>query len=319
MRIGLLADVHANLDGLKAVLAHEAAAQVDEWRFLGDAVGRGPEPVETLRLLRQKVRLRHWLVGNHDLYLVGELLRPNNSDEIGIWEEHRREIKAERNDKGIRALWQWCLKNWKVPRSKPQQVAGNGFDAYLVHGALGSEYENCGHSTYILPWPSPDLDYDDLNAQFDHLSHLSKQDRTQVLIHGHTHVPYAAAKSWRGDRKCLLPLSYGQPISLGEYEACLINPGSVGQPRNGDWRQHAAFGVLDSEASSFTFYRAEYSTERVRLEMRRRGYPERLRQILEGNHPGNPLRQEIGSPWQLWERTYRDIAIGWELIDPVIP
>lgn len=318
MKIGILADVHANLDGLRAVFAHESAAQVDEWRFLGDAVGRGPEPVETVQLLRQKVPPRHWLAGNHDLYVTRQVLMPANPVEKEVWREHYREIRAVCNVKGRRVLWEWCRRWWTVGKSSPQQIAGNGFDAHLVHGALGNTDKNFGNGAYICPWSTSFLEKKELDEQFAHLSQSGSQGKTQVLIHGHTHVPYAAAKDRGKERKRLLPLVYGQPISLWEYAACLINPGSVGQPRNGDWRQHAAFGILDSEEGSFTFYRAEYSTERVRLEMRRRKYPERLRQILEGNHPGSPLRQEPGSPWQLWERTYRDIGIGWEPINPDI-
>jgi hypothetical protein len=138
-----------------------------------------------------------------------------------------------------------------------------------------------------------------------------------VLIHGHTHVPYAAMQFWGMATPVLLPIRYGVPQPLNLCEAVLINPGSVGLPRNPDPLVHAAYGILDTDASTFEFRRVPYDSERMRLAIQRREYDgELVRPLikqLEGaeehsyfwSHDPNALE---------WKRHYREQSWGWEPI-----
>ncbi|HEB78319.1 MAG TPA: metallophosphoesterase [Methylothermaceae bacterium] len=316
MRIGLLADVHANLDALRAVLA-DGADRVTHWWFLGDAVGRGPAPIETLHLLRQQVHTRHWLVGNHDLYVTGLLPAGNarNADRY-TWHDHRRRLKAYRPDGRRPRLWEWCRRTWQLERARPRLIRAKGADCWLVHAALGDSRFNVGDvPTYSYGFPWQDVGQRVIRRQqFEQLDALRQRPgRTVILIHGHTHLPYLAVQLWGWDDDMLFPIRYGEPQRLDQFRAVLINPGSVGLPRNCDALVHAAYGILDTEASTFEFRRVRYDSEPTRLAMASLGYDISLIRQLEPNDEGNHFRQTDAVCLE-WQRTYRPTPWGWEPI-----
>ncbi len=313
MRIGILADVHANEEALQAVL-DDGQARVDQWWFLGDAVGRGPSPVETLLLLRQHVKTRHWLVGNHDLYVTGRL----SSDGIATYErfvhtDHRERLQAYRPDGHRSQLWGWCLRTWRLKRARPKRIVTRKADVWFVHADLGGDRLNvgdiAGHS-YIMPWS---IAWDEAIAriQLRRLMAVQRESRPVVLIHGHTHVPYVAAKLRSRERLTLLPIRYGESQRLDIFEAFFINPGSVGQPRNGEKSAHADYGILDTEADTFQFRRVPYACTLTCRKMRALGYDEILIHILEGNHEHNALHKS-NEVWMNWRKVYEKRPWGWE-------
>lgn len=311
MRLGILADIHANREALEAVLIDGANA-VDQWWFIGDVLGRGPSPVETLELLRQHVSTRCWLVGNHDAYVV-ELLPSGGASEMEqrIWEDHRSQLKDHRPGGNAPDLWVWCRRTWRMKRAEPRLISMRGADCWLVHAALGDRRLNVGDVSkysYIFPWS--DMESRVIREQqIERLRGLRQGDRTAVLIHGHTHIPCLVARPWGIDREVLLPIQYTQPQRLDQFDTVLLNPGSVGQPRNGDPR--AAYGILNTDASTFEFRRVDYDSEPVRLAMAARNYDIALIHLLEGSHDHNPLKGR-NATWLEWERIYRAQSWGWE-------
>lgn len=314
MRLGILADVHANEDALRAVLA-DGAQDVDRWYCLGDVVGRGPFPIETLLLLREHVDAQHWLFGNHDAYVIG--LRPypaeNTTDPI-VWDDHRRQIEAHTAGRGRWSLRRWCRQMWQPHRADPRCIKTTSADCWLVHAALGSWILNIGDTkySYILPFNTTENQVL-MEEQFKHLRQRQRDGRPVVLIHGHTHVPYVAFRSWDLDRPVLLPIRYDRPQPLGAFDAMLICPGSVGLPRNCDTAMpvHAAYGILDTKASTFEFRRVRYDSERTWLAMGGRGYPTRLIEIMKGSYVAAE-QQNNHDECLRWRQTYRAQPWGWE-------
>jgi diadenosine tetraphosphatase ApaH/serine/threonine PP2A family protein phosphatase len=98
---------------------------------------------------------------------------------------------------------------------------------------------------------------------------------TTLGLHGHTHVPIAFASS--GGRLEMIAPSDGTTFDL-EDRVALVNPGSVGQPRDGDPR--ASYLVLDPEARSITWHRVDYDVDAVMAAMRAVGLPDRLAERL---------------------------------------
>ena len=319
MRIGILADVHANIDALDSVLEDGRSCCVDRWWFLGDAVGRGPEPVETVERLRQHVSTRHWLVGNHDLYAVGA--QPTDglrALDVKVWRAHHTDLRAHRPEGGRARLWEWCRRTWTLERAAPRLIRVGPFDCWLVHGALGigglgDRMLNAGdvpEFSYILPWEYP-KQWSIVRGQFERLQKRCPPRRKTVLIHGHTHVPYVAAKMWRVG-VVRGPIRYGNPLDLNLYGSLAICPGSVGQPRDRDPEAHAAYGILDTGAVTFEFRRVPYDSERMRRGISAKYDAPSLCHMLEGAYLSNPAWNSKG--WRMWARYYRRHPWGWEPI-----
>lgn len=311
MRIGLLADIHANLEALEAVLT-DGRGRVQTWWFLGDAVGRGPNPVEVIQKLQEVVPFRQWQIGNHDLYTVE---RASNAGIKGyeqvIHRKHREALRGYRVNGARPLLWAWCRRNWQRQRTQPRHLAGAEVDYWLVHGALGSEIFNAGFgeaSHYIFPW---DVHTSHMAEQVAYLQTLQQGGRTTVLIHGHTHIPYIAIKPHALSQPLLSPIRYEEAIRLDRFDLILLNPGSVGQPRNGDRMVHAAYGILDTEADTFEFRKVPYDCEPTCKKMMRYGYERNLIDMLRGNHDHNPIKQG-NMLWLRWRQTYEERPWGWQ-------
>ena len=317
MRLGILADVHANLPALQAVMK-DSQSRVDAWWFLGDAVGRGPYPVETIHLLREMVKpfSPNWQVGNHDLYVNQRL---SNSQIRSIDREihaiHREALRQYRPH-GVQTptLWAWCRRNWKLERARPQHISGARADYWLVHGALGDPNMHVGNTSaaYLFPWDVVHRD-EKIRSQIRFLQRLRNANRPAILIHGHTHIPYIAMMPHGFDAPLLWPIRYNEPIELQYSQMVFINPGSVGQPRNGEPRSHAAYGILDLSADTFEFRQAFYDCHDVCQKMLEEGYDRSLVYILAGNFSDNPLNGQ-NAEWHFWQLVYKRQSWGWSPI-----
>jgi hypothetical protein len=148
---------------------------------------------------------------------------------------------------------------------------------------------------------------------FNALSQRRRDNRPLALIHGHTHLPYILVWRYDHDYWEMEPIHYGKLIHLRQLDAVLLNPGSVGQPRNADPLVHAAYGILDMAASTFEFRRVPYDSEPTRLAMAGRNYDISLIWMLEGAHDKNPLKDN--GLWIEWRRTYKEQPWGWEPAD----
>jgi diadenosine tetraphosphatase ApaH/serine/threonine PP2A family protein phosphatase len=249
MKVALLSDVHANLMALEAVLA--ALPPVDAIWVTGDTVGYGPDPSDVLALLQERKAIM--VAGNHDLAAAtGEGLDLFNAYAAEAVERHRAWLTAAERD-ALAAL--------------PLVREVDGFT--LCHGSLRD----------------PIWEYVVSPVQARATLDLA---RTPCCCNGHTHVPAlfrsAAADATRpaADGYRLVaakpPVAHEVPIELGRVTSlagsCLVNAGSVGQPRDGD--PDAAYALVDTTALTVTFLRARYDVRETQRRIRARGLPELL-------------------------------------------
>ena len=238
MRIAVLSDVHANLHALEAVLTEVDAGGFDELWCLGDVVGYGPRPNECAALLRERSTV--CLAGNHDLVVLGKI-----------------PMSAFANDAAAAAVWtQRRLDDDARAFLEGLEPLATRPGAELFHGSPRDPVWD-----YVL---SEDAARQSFAATSEPL----------VLV-GHSHVALELSSdglTLRGGTA-----DGGMRLELGGPRR-LLNPGSVGQPRDGDPR--AAWLELDKDATLATFRRTAYPVERTQAEMREHCLPEILAERL---------------------------------------
>ncbi|MCO5222512.1 MAG: metallophosphatase family protein [Thermomicrobiales bacterium] len=234
MKILVLSDVHANLPAFEAVLRRAPAHDV-VWS-LGDIVGYGASPNECLDLLAE-TGATPALVGNHDLAAVG--LLPI------AWFNVYAATAA-----GWTMLQLTDEHRFRIRSSFTSEETGQYL---LVHGSPRD----------------PARDYiqtlDDAMAGLEMISN-------RHLLCGHTHVPMFA-ELVPGEPPRLLPIEPGVPYPLAGRRT-VLNPGSVGQPRDRDPR--AAAMLLDTDAETVTWIRTPYDVERAQNQILAAGLPKEL-------------------------------------------
>jgi diadenosine tetraphosphatase ApaH/serine/threonine PP2A family protein phosphatase len=222
----VLSDIHANLEGLEAVLADIQARGVTEVYCLGDVVGYGPNPVECLR------RSMEWklvLLGNHDQAV---LFDPDgfspHAERAILWT--RRLFEQNRWDAGFEFLGE-------RPRSVPDG------ETLYVHGSPRNPTNE-----YIFP---EDVYNERKMARLADLF-------GRYCFCGHTHVPGVFVEETPGAWAFSAPEEVNGPWRL-DGRKTIVNVGSVGQPRDGDRR--ACYVLLDGP--ELTFRRVEYDVEKT--------------------------------------------------------
>ncbi|MGA8224550.1 MAG: metallophosphoesterase family protein [Candidatus Acidiferrales bacterium] len=239
MRYLVLSDIHANATALDAAL-NAAKGQWEKALCLGDVVGYGPDPNEVIDRIRElgAVTIR----GNHDKAGSG-LANANDFNPVAravaLWT--REKLRPENRE---------YLE--KLPTG-PMTV--NGFS--LVHGAFRDEDE------YVFA-PAQALD-----SLLDAPS--------PVTFFGHTHLQ--GGFTMRDNKVGVLHFKPASdngftPVTIDPETTYLFNPGSIGQPRDGDVR--AAFIISDLEKGSVEFWRVPYEIEAVQKRMEEAGLPEPL-------------------------------------------
>jgi len=267
MLVALIADVHSNkyaLDTVKADVRKWAKGAVKYW-CLGDIVGYGPHPGESLRFLKEEVGPRSWVLGNHDAGLMG-LRSTGDFREVGrIALDKNREQLQEKHPK----LWRWCQENFneqatiRILRSGPGRK-----DKYvLVHGSL---VENL--TDYNWPWLDMICEFQRLVKRYGN----PKEGSLLCLLCGHTHIPSFFQATIDDAGKLTVfqeKITYDIELPL-RMKLAIINPGSVGWPRDGDNR--ASYAILDTMRRVVVFRRVEYDPRLTARDMRRWGYPSEL-------------------------------------------
>ena len=236
MLYAVLADIHANLAAFSAVLEDiERRGRVEEIWCLGDIVGYGPDPGLCIDML---CRHKHVAVaGNHDLAAIGKLdLASFNPDAAAAVRWTARQLTPE----NIKYLE-------KLPRVLEKE------DFTLVHGSprepiweylvsIGSARENFAY------FESP------------------------YCLVAHSHVPLIFKRAENGACS-FIPFSAAIGQALGR-ERMIINPGGVGQPRDGDPR--ASYAIYDSEVGILRLYRVPYDIRTTQQRMMKQNLPVRL-------------------------------------------
>jgi diadenosine tetraphosphatase ApaH/serine/threonine PP2A family protein phosphatase len=234
MRVAVVSDIHSNLHALEAVLEATDREAPDELWCLGDLVGYGPRPNECCAVIAERADV--CLAGNHDLAVQGTLELEEFGGEAAVAARWTRDVLASE----AREL---------LDRLEPQ---GSAHGVALYHGSARDPVWE-----YVLS---------DEGA----LATLELADAPLVLV-GHSHVALKVVQS--GDELAGGVAPADTELEFGGVRA-LLNPGSVGQPRDGDPR--AAFLLLDLEAQRASFRRVEYDVERTQREIRDAGLPEML-------------------------------------------
>jgi predicted phosphodiesterase len=243
VRILLLSDIHSNLDALEACL--DFAPQYDVVVNLGDVVGYCANPNEVIEKVRQLGN--HFVRGNHDKAAAGLTDLKDFNPVAGFAALWTREHISGESLQWLRELPQGPIQIAELP------------DVQFVHG-------------------SP-LDEDDyLVTARDAIEPLLVTSMPLTFF-GHSHIQ-GAFSSNPSDGAGLRP-AYRSADKRDVYTwqlkqgmQYLINPGSVGQPRDGDWR--AAFAILDTDEYTVTFYRTPYDIERAQEKILAANLPPRL-------------------------------------------
>ncbi|MGD2166203.1 MAG: metallophosphoesterase family protein [Anaerolineae bacterium] len=234
MRYLVISDIHANLAALEAVL--EDAADFDEVWCLGDLIGYGPKPNECIQRVRSFPH--ECLAGNHDWAALGKL-------DLNSFNTIAREAS------------QWTQQ--QLTSSSRDYL--NGLTPRLEQGDF-----TLAHASPREPVWEYVMDTRTACLNFEHFSSL-------CCLVGHTHVPllFELDEERRRCEAVFPPLN--EPIALGPRRA-ILNPGSVGQPRDGDPR--ASYAILDTDELTWTYRRTAYPIKVTQESMRAVGLPRRL-------------------------------------------
>ena len=242
MRALILSDIHANLEALEAVLA-AAPAHETVWN-LGDVVGYCASPNEVIDHVRNVGTV--FVRGNHDRACSNPVV-PYDFSEIAAaaarWTQTA--LSSEHKD--------WLQKLAKGP------ITAHGSEVICVHGTPYDEDD------YLVSPADASLSF--------------QANPARLIFFGHTHRQEGFATN--GEELFHLKPEYfsaGEPeqyeLPLRQSARYLINPGSVGQPRDGDWR--AAFALYDDAHELLTWYRVPYDVQKTQERIREASLPDRL-------------------------------------------
>jgi predicted phosphodiesterase len=237
-RYAVLSDIHANLEALTSVLRALDDQNIDQIYNLGDSVGYHTNPNECLDLIRS--RNIPSVMGNHDRCAAG-LAEPTHFTDTAraaiFW---TRAHLTPAHKQYLSEL---------TPTLTPVE------DTVLVHAALH---------------PEPN---DELRITSEHIAHKSFEQMrvlfpsARICFFGHTHRAAAYAHNHITTPAPVEPSS--NTVHLRPDSLYLINPGSVGQPRDHDLR--AAYAIYDQDAQTITFHRADYDLLTTKQKLSRSG------------------------------------------------
>jgi predicted phosphodiesterase len=254
MKTAILADIHSNLKALEAVLEDiEQQGGVVQYWCLGDIVDYGPLPHECLEIIRQLKAVT--IIGNHDLAVVGNL--------------DTTEFAA-----GIEVVTRWT----KTQLSQEELDYLKGLPLTVVAG------------NFTLAHGSPrDPVWEYILSRADARENLAYFE-TRFCLVGHTHIPLCFQfpvsehlaeqpvsvrdrhfiSAPQGDRRSTANRSRENLIDLNS-DCFVINPGSVGQPRDNDSR--AAYAIYDPDNNTLEFRRVKYDIGATQKALKEYGLP----------------------------------------------
>lgn len=248
MRTALISDIHSNLSALETVLADIDRRGVDRILSLGDIVGYGPDPKECVDLVA--TRCEWSLMGNHDFGVLYEPTNFNASAEAAAYWT-RRQLEPPKHANGnADASYDRdeAVRRWDFLGQLRVRVQFGPF--LCVHGSPRRPINE-----YIFP-------EDPLNASKKLRDIFARMKPSRVCLVGHTHVPGVFT-----DDPDFLPaaeMTDGM-YTFSDQDPVIVNPGSVGQPRDLDPR--ASYAILETgenfEPQSVQFLRLDYDIERT--------------------------------------------------------
>jgi predicted phosphodiesterase len=234
MRVAVISDIHGNHHALQAVMKAIGDDRPDAIWCLGDLVGYGPKPNECCTTVARSAAI--CLVGNHDLGVIGRIdLGDFSPDAFAAAEWSQGVLTA-------------ASRTYLEQRKPATRARG----AELFHASPRDPVWE-----YILS---------------DEAARAAiRLTAAPVVLVGHSHVAFAYPAEGRSLGDSLAPDETEVDLATGRW---LLNPGSVGQPRDGDPR--AAYVVLDLDRNRATFHRVPYPVERTQEEILDAGLPDTL-------------------------------------------
>jgi predicted phosphodiesterase len=240
MKVAVISDIHANRQAFEATLEAVAASDAAELWCLGDLVGYGADPDACVELAREHVAV--CLAGNHDLAVTGEIPLDEFSRGASLAAQWTREVMAPDNVDFLAGL-------------KPEgREAGIG----LYHASPRDPVWE-----YVLSTLLAELCLD--------------QQTQRVCLVGHSHVALSFVRR-EGELATGEPRREGTFLDIAEGE-WLLNPGSVGQPRDSDPR--ASWLLLDLDGLTASFKRTDYDVPGAAAAIRAARLPDSLAERLE--------------------------------------
>lgn len=250
MLIGLLSDPHANLPAVMTVLSDVEAVRPDLLICLGDFVGYGAHPNEVVAAVREQCDV--FLIGNHDLAALGAI-------DISDFNEYAA-AAARWTNAEISAETRGFLESL-APRG-----AAAGIE--LAHASIRDPIWE-----YVMDSESAAASF--ASAEFS------------VAAVGHTHIPAVFSHDSRGvgGLRVITPEGHAEVRMIedlaGQDRRLLLNPGGIGQPRDGDPR--ASWATWEDDSATFTVRRLEYPVAEAQASIVAAGLPEVLaKRLAEG-------------------------------------
>jgi len=229
MTFALISDIHGNVDALEVVLKDIERKDVKRIICLGDIIGYGPNPTECVDLVMEKCE---WaMMGNHDFAVLYEPTSFNASAESAcFWT--RQQFENEKDPDKRRKRWEF-LGNLEIRK--------NAENALWVHASPRRPINE-----YIFP--------DDVLTAPLKMQQIFERIETRCFV-GHTHVTGV----FTDEPDFYPPADLGGSYTFIEAEKCIVNPGSVGQPRDRDPR--ASYAIVNEK--KVEFFRLEYNIDKV--------------------------------------------------------
>lgn len=241
MKIGILGDIHSNIEALDAVLSHFSKNGVERVLAVGDLVGYGADPIAVLQRIRsEKIES---VLGNHDAAVVDIHV------DLAYFNVYARHA----------ALW-------------TRKILGADDLAYLKNLPLTADYKD-----FVVVHGSLDQP-----AEFNYIQTVRDAERSlaclqrQVCFVGHSHIPVGFLSNQAEPRR--IEYTFDNEIDLRGFDRCLVNVGSVGQPR--DENPHPVAAIFDTERELVTLKRIPYDFDRAAGKILAAGLPRVLAERL---------------------------------------
>lgn len=234
MKIGVFSDVHGNLEALETCLKRFKQEGVQGYIYCGDFIGYGPDPEKCVQKILE-LPLLACVLGNHDAVFAHPELEEFFNTEARHSIDKNKQFLSESSIRALTAL--------------PAITQKPGYT--VLHGTprdpVKEYFASCAqfHSNYLL-WEG------------------------EICFVGHTHIPFYM----KGNAKtCSIYVSTSadSTVKLDPKMRYIINPGSVGKPRDRDPR--ASFGIWDTQTGSFRFLRQEYDIKKTQQKMEKEKLP----------------------------------------------
>lgn len=242
MRYAIISDIHSNYEAFKAVVEDIYSRGIKNYLICGDIIGYGPQPIECIEAVK-KLENVAFVLGNHDAVVAEKI-------DIRWFNEYaRKSLEITQN------LISADIKEWF--KTIPLKVEKANFT--FVHGSPKNPLKE-----YLLS---------EMQC-IDNVKFLN----TPILFYGHTHIPMYFCIDENGR----ITGDFIKPFGKIKIKGChkiFINPGSVGQPRDGN--PLASYGIFDEENMIFELVRVNYDIKKVQELMKKQGTHQLLIERLE--------------------------------------